>query len=62
MAESQYDLANTIMGGRLRGYLINSRKRELSYRNIALALREYGIEVTDETVRRWCQEHLPEHV
>jgi len=52
---SIYPLANRILDGRLRATLRRWRRSGLSYAQIAYRLHDdYGIAVSDETVRNWC--------
>lgn len=59
MARSQgkYDLVNLALGGRLDEILRSARERGESYDTIARSFDENeGIQVSYETIRRWCGE------
>ena len=54
---SKYDGLNQRMRGRLPDYLRTRRAREESYQDIADQLWVgYGVRVTDQTVKNWCEE------
>jgi intein-encoded DNA endonuclease-like protein len=47
-------LADHMLGGKLREYVLSRRTKGDSWRRIALSLRDdIGIDVTHETVRAW---------
>lgn len=56
MSRSQYPLADRLVGGNLDQRLACWRAEGLSFHEIAFRLREHGVTVTGETVRRWSNE------
>jgi len=53
---STFPLADRALGGTLERRLRRWRKEERSYDAIARLLADEGIQVTDETVRRWAND------
>lgn len=49
-----YRLSDRTLGGTLEKRLRRWRKEHVSFDRIARLLADEGIEVTGETVRRWC--------
>lgn len=55
-----YPLADRILGGDLADRLKAFRANGLSFESIARELSSEGIEVSGETVRKWCVAVAPE--
>ena len=49
-----FPAAATSVNYDLAGWLLQARKNGLSYREIARTLREDGLFVSHETIRKWC--------
>lgn len=52
----KYDLVNLALGGGLEELLRTSRERGESHDSICRALHDAGIDLTAETIRRWCRD------
>lgn len=57
--QTRYDLTNMALGGQLPILLAEAREAGVAFDDIAYDLRDRGIDVSGETVRQWCLEHLP---
>lgn len=54
--QTKFDLVNKMLSGRLPSQLAMRRDRGDTFLDIAFWLRTvHGIEVSQETVRQWCQ-------
>ena len=51
------DIGDKLLGGRLEANLRDWRGEGKSYDEIARLLAGMGIDVTSESVRRWCREY-----
>lgn len=51
--QSLFPLFDRILDGTLADRLRDARQQGLSYNEIAIRLRDDGVKVTGETVRRW---------
>ena len=58
MRTGTFPLHNRLLDGKLVKMLADWRAEGLSHEQIARELHAKGVEVSTETVRRWCHAHL----